>query len=197
MRQRGQRKSQHSGEIAGLLSGEAAGIEPADTAIGNLRQDVLLPTIALISRRFVVPPHPVFPVLSRSHPRWRGTLGAHAAPQGQPTHGRERPAFPSLAGLTRSPWEADGSVCPGRCGLWLCSSRRSFGLREAEEPEGSSLWQCGPPLGEAGIEAAIGGIPRPGPSHALFSCMVADLPEPSLSASQAELERVDNPLYGG
>jgi hypothetical protein len=28
--------------------------------------------------------------------------------------GRKRPEFPGLPGLTRGPWEADRSVCPGK-----------------------------------------------------------------------------------
>ncbi len=40
---------------------EAAGIEPTDKVMENPRQDTLLPAIALISRRFVVPPYPVLP----------------------------------------------------------------------------------------------------------------------------------------
>ena len=59
---------------------EAAGIEPVSKAIENPKQDVLLPAIALILLGFVIPSRPVS---SRSIPRWRGTLGAHAAQQGQ------------------------------------------------------------------------------------------------------------------
>jgi hypothetical protein len=43
MRQRGQRKSHHSGEIAGLLSVEAAGIEPTTRRKQNPKQVALLP----------------------------------------------------------------------------------------------------------------------------------------------------------
>jgi|GEM_PF-4764205 len=37
---------------------EAAGIEPADKAIENPKQDALLPAIALISLGLVIPPRP-------------------------------------------------------------------------------------------------------------------------------------------
>jgi hypothetical protein len=37
------------------------GFEPVGRAIGNLKQDALLPAIALLSHRFVMPPHPVSP----------------------------------------------------------------------------------------------------------------------------------------
>ncbi|AKJ00397.1 Hypothetical protein AA314_02023 [Archangium gephyra] len=65
---------------------EAAGIEPVNKAIENPKQDALLPTIALILLRFVIPPRPtLFPgvppqttllntppilVLRRSQERW-------------------------------------------------------------------------------------------------------------------------------
>src|SRR5690349_14090291 len=56
---------------------EEAAIEPTARRKQNPKQVALLPANALISRRIVLPPRPVS---SRSNPRWRGTLGAHAIP---------------------------------------------------------------------------------------------------------------------
>ena len=65
---------------AGLLGMEAAGIEPATRRKQNAKQAALLPANALISHRSV----PLLRLVSsRSYPRWRGPLGAHAAQQGQ------------------------------------------------------------------------------------------------------------------
>jgi hypothetical protein len=69
---------------------EAAGIEAAARREQNSKQVALLPANALISHR-IVPS--LRPVLSRLIPRWRGTLGAHAAQQGQSAHGCERPGL--------------------------------------------------------------------------------------------------------
>jgi hypothetical protein len=89
-------------------SREAAGFEPASRRKHNPKQVALSPANVLISHR-IVPP--LRPVSSRSIPRWRVTLGAHAAQQGQSAHGRERPAFPGFTWLTRGPWEADERNC--------------------------------------------------------------------------------------
>jgi hypothetical protein len=77
-----------------------AGIEPATRRKQNPKQVALLPANALISLRIVPPLHPVS---SRSIPRWRGTLGAHAAQLGQAAHGRERPGLPGLPGRMSKP----------------------------------------------------------------------------------------------
>jgi hypothetical protein len=56
------------------------GFEPVGRAIANPEQDALLPAIALVSLGFAVPPRPMLFPVCRLHPRWRGTLGAHAVP---------------------------------------------------------------------------------------------------------------------
>ena len=61
-----------------------------------------------------LPPRAGLPPAGQVHLHGARTLGAHAAPQGKSAHGRERPEFPGLPGLTRTPWEADRSVCPGK-----------------------------------------------------------------------------------
>ncbi len=74
---------------------EAAGIEPAARRKQNPKQVALLPANALISRRIVLPPHPVS---FRSNPRWRGTLRAHTAQRGMAAYGRARLELPDLRG---------------------------------------------------------------------------------------------------
>jgi len=50
-------------------------------AIGNLKQDALLPAIALIFLGFIIPFRPVpLPGAPPQKPHWRGTLGTQPAP---------------------------------------------------------------------------------------------------------------------
>ncbi len=63
--QRGRRKSEGPGTLRfrALLLARSTGLEPVGRAIGNLKQDALLPAIALILLGFVIPPRPVSPHL--------------------------------------------------------------------------------------------------------------------------------------
>lgn len=102
---------------------EVAGVEPADKAMENPRQDALLLAIALISLGFVIPPCPTqLPLVPPPTPLEGHTGGTNGPARFSNSRTRATSVrSPCLSGLTRSPWGSGSSVYPG--GVWLGRKR--------------------------------------------------------------------------